>query len=226
MVFGKAMRVGACLLACAAAGVAQADTVNISGFLGGRHAAVDIDAPNNINASAGEFTGTWNGNSFSAMCVDVLHYMNFGTTWTNYSAVTPATYGFTPTQVGLFNRLYTNFYASSHTSNQNAAAFQIAVWEITYDGNGSLNVNAGNFDLGTGGDATARSTAAGWLAGLGALPTGAWSFTVLDSKTPVTGGQAATQDLLVAMPVPEPGTWALLMAGLGLMGLVSRRRLS
>lgn len=138
------------------------------------------------------------------MCVDVLHDMKFGTTWTNYNAVTPAAYGFSPAQVGLFNRLYTNYYASSHASNENAAAFQIAVWEITYDGNGALNIDAGNFDLGTGGSAAARSTAIGWISGLGALPTGAWSFTVLDSvNLTATGGQRATRICWSPLPCPS-----------------------
>ncbi len=212
------------LLACLAAfGSAQADTVNLSGFLGGRKATADLDTPRNITVNAGEFTGSWNGNSFSAMCVDVLHDMHFGTTYTNYTALTPAAYGFSAAQVDLFNRLYTNYYAASHAGNDNAAAFQIAVWEITYDGNGTLDTGAGTFTLGSGGSATAKATASSWLAGLSALPTGLWNFTVLDSAD-VSGGQRATQDLLVAIPVPEPSTYALLLAGLGLVGLMARRR--
>lgn len=214
----------AALLACLLAfGGAQADTVKITGFLGGRSAGVDLDTPRNGNFSAGEFTGLWNGNSFSAMCVDVNHDLSFGTTYTNYTAMTPAAYGFTATQVGLFNRLYTNYYATSHTSNANAAAFQIAVWEITYDGNGTLNLGANTFTLGSGGNATAKSTAASWLSSLTPLASSAWTFTVLDSQS-VTGGQSATQDLLVAIPVPEPETYALLLAGLGLLGFVARHR--
>jgi len=221
--FLNGLKRAAALLACLLAfGGAQADTVKITGFLGGRSAGVDLDTPRNGNFSAGEFTGLWNGNSFSAMCVDVNHDLSFGTTYTNYTAMTPAAYGFTATQVGLFNRLYTDYYATSHTNGVNAAAFQIAVWEITYDGNGALNHGAGTFTLGAGGNATAKSTAASWLSSLTPLASSAWTFTVLDSR--VTGGQSATQDLLVAIPVPEPETYALLLAGLGLLGFVARHR--
>lgn len=219
----KGLRGIAVLLAgLLAFGTAQADTVNLSGFLGGRSVSVDIDSPNNIGASAGEFTGLWNGNSFSAMCVDVMHYMTFGTTYTDYTPKTPAAFGFSATQVGLLNRLYTNYYAASHGSNADAGAFQIAVWEITYDGNGALNTAAGNFTLGSGGDATAKATANTWLSTLASQSTGAWNFTVLDSIS-VTGGPGVTQDLLVAIPVPEPSTYALLLAGLGLIGFAARR---
>lgn len=221
--FLNGLKRAAALLACLLAfGGAQADTVTITGFLGGRSAGVDLDTPRNGNFSAGEFTGLWNGNSFSAMCVDVNHDLSFGTTYTNYTAMTPAAYGFTATQVGLFNRLYTDYYATSHTNGVNAAAFQIAVWEITYDGNGALNHGADTFTLGAGGNATAKSTAASWLSSLTPLASSAWTFTVLDSR--VTGGQSATQDLLVAIPVPEPETYALLLAGLGLLGFVARHR--
>ena len=214
----------AALLACLLAfGGAQADTVKINGFLGGRHASVDLNTPRDGNFSAGEFTGLWNGNSFSAMCVDVMNDLSLGTTYTNYTAVTPVTYGFTSTQVGLFNKLYTNYYAASHTSYANAAAFQFAVWEITYDGNSALNLGTNTFTLGSGSNAAAMATATSWLSTLASQPTGTWSFTVLDSVS-VAGGQSATQDLLVAIPVPEPETYALLLAGLGLLGFVARHR--
>ena len=220
--FLNGLKRAAALLACLLAfGGAQADTVKITGFLGGRSAGVDLDTPRNGDFSAGEFTGLWNGNSFSAMCVDVNRDLSFGTTYTNYTAMTPAAYGFSSTQVGLFNRLYTDYYATSHTNGVNAAAFQIAVWEITYDGNGTLNLGANTFTLGSGGNATAKATAATWLSTLASQSVGAWNFTVLDSQS-VTGGQSATQDLLVA--VPEPETYALLLAGLGLLGFVARHR--
>lgn len=219
MKFEKILRAAALLasLGCAAGG-AQADTVTLSGFLGGRSAAVDLNTPNNINALAGEFAGQWNNNTFSAMCVDVLHYLSFGPTY-SYTAVTAAGYGFTPTQLGLFNRLYTNHYAASHASSTAAGAFQLAVWEITYDGNGPLNLAGGAFTLGSGGSLAARNQAASWLSSLAGEAPGNWSFTVLDSS-----GPRATQDLLVALPVPEPATYAMMLSGLGLLGFAARKK--
>ena len=38
--------------------------------------------------------------------------------------------------------------------------------------------------------------------------------------------QGSTQDLAVYAPIPEPETYALLLAGLGLLGVVARRRKS
>ena len=219
----QAIRALALVTLLAGFGSAQADTVKVTGFLGGLKATADLDTPRNGNFSAGEFTGLWNGNSFSAMCVDVMRTLNLGTTYTNFTAMTPAAYGFTTTQVGLFNRLYTNYYGASRASNVNAAAFQLATWEITYDGDSALNLAANTFTLGSTGNAAAVTLAGTWLATLAAQNTGNWSFTVLDSAT-VHGGQSATQDLLVAIPVPEPSTYALLLAGLGMVGFIARRR--
>lgn len=38
------------------------------------------------------------------------------------------------------------------------------------------------------------------------------------------GNYVVADNLAVAVPVPEPETWAMLLAGLGMMGMVARRR--
>lgn len=211
--------VGAVLLALSAIGAAQADTVKFTGFLGGRNAEVDLNAPRDGNFLAGEFSILWNDKSFSSICIDVKHDIGWNTKYSDYTSKTADAFGFTPTQISLFNKLYTAHYAESHTSNTNAAAFQLAAWEITYDGNGALDLGKNNFQLGPWNNATfksARSTAASWLSGLGNEKEGQWKFTVLDSKN--------YQDQLIAMPVPEPAEIAMLLAGLGLIGGISRRK--
>jgi len=208
----------AAIAALAFSAGAQADTVKLTGFRDGLSASVDLDAPRNVTTQGGEYVGLWNGNTFNSLCVDVMQNISFGSSYTDYTAVSAAAHGFTATQQTLLNKLYTNHYAASRANGISAAAFQIAAWEIAYDGNGTLDIGAGSFRMGVGGSGTAKTTASSWLSGLAGASTGAWSFTVLES--------GRHQDLLVAMPVPEPSSMAMLLAGLGVMGGIARRRKS
>lgn len=223
MTLASSIIAGALALALSGLGAAYADTVSVTGFRDGRYAVADINTPNNISPRAGEYVGLWNGNSFHSVCVDVEHYLNFGSTYSNYTAKSTAAYGLSAAQESLLNKLYTHHYAESRDSNEKAAAFQIAAWEIRYDGSGVLDLYNGGFTMGTGGNDTARNTAASWLSSLAGKQSGNWSFTVLDSVGN-QGDQTSHQDLLVAMPVPEPSEMALLLAGLGLMAAAVRRR--
>lgn len=210
--------VGAVVLAVSAIGAAQADSVTFTGFLGGRSATADINLPDNNNYSAGEFSIVLNGQSFSSLCVDITHHISFNTPqpYTDYTTKSASAYGFNSTQISLFNKLYTNYYSLSHANGENAAAFQIAVWEITYDGKGSLDLANGAYTMGGSGNNNAKGTANTWLNSLGNAQTGNWQFKVLDGKD--------HQDQLIAMPVPEPAEVAMLLAGLGLIGGVARRK--
>ncbi len=207
---------GAVILAAAAIGAAHADTVKFNGFLDGRNATADLNTPVNGNYPAGEFSILLNGQSFTSLCVDVTHHISFGPTYTDYTVKTASSYGFSNTQIGLFNKLYTAHYAESHASSEKAAAFQMAVWEITYDGNGALNLGTNSFTMGTTGNNNAKNIATGWLNTLNNAQQGNWKFTVLDSKD--------YQDQLVAAPVPEPAEFAMLLAGLGMIGSIARRK--
>ncbi|MGO4479727.1 FxDxF family PEP-CTERM protein [Massilia sp. 2TAF26] len=71
--------------------------------------------------------------------------------------------------------------------------------------------------------------------GFGSHPTDSWSLTAyglnsgyyalkVDGKVLGAGGGAFGGDLTVS-PVPEPQTWGMLLAGLGLLGVAARRKL-
>lgn len=70
--------------------------------------------------------------------------------------------------------------------------------------------------------------------GFGSHPTDSWSLTAyglssgdyalkVDGKVLGAGGGAFGGDLTVS-PVPEPQTWGMLLAGLGLLGVAARRK--
>jgi len=124
-------------------------------------------------------------------------------------------------------------WSNGHTyaSNVQSAAFQLAIWEIVDEKSGGVrtngaanyNVNSGDFYV-TGGDSNARTLAnlwLNWLDGSTALNYAIdQDLQVWQQTTPHT-----TQNLAMFVPtVPEPETYAMLMAGLGLMGFVARRR--
>lgn len=60
------------------------------------------------------------------------------------------------------------------------------------------------------------------LAGAGTLPAGVYQLVV--SGTGITGATASYGGNIVAAPVPEPESYAMLLAGLGVMGAIAMRR--
>ena len=49
-------------------------------------------------------------------------------------------------------------------------------------------------------------------------------FLVSDTQTKATGDLLSRELPVVTTPVPEPETYAMLLAGLGLVGVITRRR--
>ena len=139
------------------------------------------------------------------------------------------------------SRLYDEAHSGGHlvntapftTSNPNtafnsavgSAALQLAIWEIVYDTD-KYNANGGHYYLNSGdfysvGNTTVNSQevvaqAQEWL-----------NYLMAYSGTKYTvNGYASPnkQDVIVFTPVPEPETYALMLAGLGLLGFAERRR--
>jgi hypothetical protein len=161
-----------------------------------------------------EVTNGSSTSSFSAFCVDPFQYSSGG--FTTYTIGDFAS--FFGARTGAITQLYNNAYAgtlgNTDAHKKNAAAFQLALWELAND----------DGYLATGGVHKTDSTVS-WLQpaaqtlldGIGQQASASsYNFTFYRSE--------GKQDFLVATPVPEPGTYAMFLAGLGLMGVIARRR--
>ena len=220
---------GALLLA----GPASAITINMTDFTFGAPASVDMegsDGSPSYEGSAGEFTGgVAEGlaataslrldlaqaapGSFVAWCAELTQTFSFGVTY-EYQQVSGVSY-FGATKAADLSRLFTaaqGFVVDKFTS----AAMQAGIWEIIYEHGPSFSLTGGTFK---GAPAEAAGQGAfnvidGFLMNLGAY--GA------DARIDVLQN-GEHQDFLVAT-IPEPETWMLLGMGLGVVGLLRRRR--
>ena len=139
--------------------------------------------------------------SFLAFCIE----LNVG-----LPSAYPSAYDYVSYSVDSVERLLTLFARGSYS----AVATQVAIWEAVYDSiPGSLG--SGTFTLNAPAGVITEATT--MLAAAAALQSGSY---------PTTGYYALRserfQDLVVA--VPEPSTYALLLAGLAGIGFIARRR--
>jgi len=220
---------GALLLA----GPASAITINMSDFTFGEPASVDMegsDGSPSYEGSAGEFTGgVVEGlaataslrldlaqaapGSFVAWCAELTQTFSFGVAY-EYEQVSGVSY-FGATKAADLSRLFTaaqGFVVDKFTS----AAMQAGIWEIIYEHGPSFSLTGGTFK-GAPEDAAGQgafNVINGFLMNLGTY--GA------DARIDVLQN-GEHQDFLVAT-IPEPETWMLLGMGLGVVGLLRRRR--
>lgn len=163
------------------------------------------------------------GKSFQAYCIEPSQ----PNALTAFGAQPYAISSFSGTQADLLQALYSSSFSAVQTPAQQAA-FQLAIWEISFETTPSLNVtpNEGSFFARAANSSPAALDLANTLSAQAnsyLAVAQAYQGPSLYTLTKLTN--ASYQDLIVATPVPEPETYALLLAGLAVVGGVARRRL-
>lgn len=171
----------------------------------------------------------------TTFCVELGQPVSVGSSYT--FDVKPVADVVGAAKAGQFLKLWgahfdTAWATSGFAGSVASTAFQLAVWELVYDGPGSLNLAGGNFLVPNANLAT-TSTAAGlaksWLDGLAAVPA-----STFDTRYPgqqlvwLSNGSAQDQLTMIPAaapnPVPGPAGAVLGLVGLGGMGLARLRR--
>ena len=199
---------------------ARADTVQ---FLGYSHGSVGVNfqilgsQATSGSTAAGGFLTKLNGldPAFTTYCVDLYQFIAFNQPPYGYVNVPASAHAFRNAGAALdLARLYSSGHVVDTAVTE--AAFQLAVWEIAYETTGAYKLNDGDARFsGAGTDAiSALGLATDWLGHLGSG--NGYSVRVLES--------ANNQDEVFATAIPEPGSFALALAALGVAGGATRRR--
>lgn len=165
--------------------------------------------------------------SFLAYCVDPAHFSSTAYIDNYTPSVTSSVASFFTSRAGDIQKLYDAYYAGTVGNNANAAAFQLALWEVAND----------DKVLTAGGVQKTASSLASLVAGSGAAyNTGSAQF-LLDNYSSYAGphvydltlyqvnrsvSPTSGQDYIVAT-VPEPTTYSLLFAGIGFIAFAARK---
>lgn len=185
--------------------------------------------------------GTWN-NSFQSFCLEYKEGISFGTSYkvqgvTNHTVNAPGVYGtyggsepgHTSTQdpissktAWLFTQFFNNGLTNSAlwgTGNQATknTALQQAIWSFEGEAFGTLSTLAASYKHNAD-----VAIANGW-SGIGNVRV--LNLFGYDTNTRSYSRYAQDQ-LYMVSAVPEPEAYAMLLAGLGLMGAIVRRRKS
>jgi hypothetical protein len=201
-------------VAAVAMQAAHADTVIIDDFVFTPATSVTVASPN-FSGPAGQFKGLLNGNSFVTYCTDLLQSFAFDTLYNNYSVVSGVT-AWGATKANDLNKLMSAaINAGVPVNAAESAAIQAAVWEVLYETSGTYDLGAGSF--------TATSSD---LATQGSINSVNWAGIMAGPVTHTVDQlySRENQDFLVITQIPEPGTYALMLAGLAAVVGVARRR--
>ena len=203
-------------------------TVNLTDFNYGPVIDVNVSGNQAYSGEAGEFKGFLGGvpgnvrqgdmNSvggapFTAYCTELTQNVSFGVDY-EYTQLTTLAY-FGAQKAADMSRLFTGA-AGFVTNASTSGAMQAAVWEVVYEVGNSYDLNGGAFKA-----SAANLIDAASFAGINAILLNLASYSPTAQLSVL---QSDNDQDFITPTIPEPGTWALLIAGLGVVGMVSRRR--
>ena len=169
------------------------------------------------------------GMSFAALCADSAHYST-SSFLPNYAPLSTNNVenAFTSRATDIQN-LFNKWYATAHDSALNAAAFQIALWEVANDDK-NLNTGAVQAKPSIGTFQSVVDQANRYL-DFSYAGTDLYALTAYKVNRVAYSGSLGQDYIVVSAPggdstspIPEPESYAMLLAGLGLLGLVGKRQ--
>jgi hypothetical protein len=229
--FKRLSLVGAACAAMSLAPVGQAGTLGSTTLYG------DAVTINYLGVATGTTAGAFEGATFNGgaippfWCIDLVDHVPYPP-WTlpDYTEAVfqSAPLTFTPTEVSNLETLFSNDYSGAlFTSTDNAAAFQLAIWDILFDSDGLLSTYQGN------GGSTFGVVSGSISPGVLALSQGWITLAETGPQSPFLLTQLTNssvppyQNFIFPGPpreTPEPTGLALLGAAFAAMVFVTRRR--